>query len=296
MTRTRTAIGLICLVAAWSIAPPVESHEKAANATVEKNSAITNSIGMKLVRISPGKFRMGSPRTEPEREANEVLHDVAITKPFYLGAYEVTQAEFAKVMGEEIKAVFHNNNRGGPDFPMENVQWVDAEQFCQRLSARPEEVAARRKYRLPTEAEWEYTCRAGTKSAFSYGDSLSSNQAVANFEIPYAGAAKGSFLRRTAKVGSFPPNAFGLYDMHGNVAEWCADWFDPEYYNNSPEEDPLGPPAGATSDDYGNFYVVVRGGSWLDDARACRSAYRQQAMHKNKYWWIGFRVVAESDE
>jgi formylglycine-generating enzyme required for sulfatase activity len=118
-----------------------------------------------------------------------------------------------------------------------------------------------------------------------------------NGEIPY-GAEKGngSVLRKTAKVGSFPPNAFGLYDMHGNVAEWCADWFDPEYYDNCPEEDPLGPPVGAVSDDYNNFFLVVRGGSWLDDARACRSAYRQRAMHRNKYWWIGFRVVAVSDE
>jgi formylglycine-generating enzyme required for sulfatase activity len=125
-------LGIMPLVAWLSSASYAQSGGDGPTASERKNHDLVNSIGMKLVRLPPGKFRMGSPRTEAEREANEVLHDVSITKPFYMGAFEVTQAEFDKVMGPEIKAVF----RSGPDFPMENVQWVDAEQFCQKLSAR----------------------------------------------------------------------------------------------------------------------------------------------------------------
>ena len=266
------------------------ADDKAVSAKVE---VITNSIGMKLVRVPAGKFRMGSPRGEAERDAQESLHEVAITKPFFMGTYEVTQAEFAKVMGEKTHAVFNSGNGGGPDHPMENVLWVEADEFCKNLSAREDEKRAGRKYRLPTEAEWEYACRAGTKTAFHFGESLSSIQANCNGTDPYGGAEKGPYLRKTAKVDSYPPNAFGLFDMHGNVSEWCADWYDPDYYTSSPEENPLGPPVGVLPDDFGNFYVVVRGGSWLDDARACRSAYRQRAMHRNRYWLIGFRVVSE---
>jgi formylglycine-generating enzyme required for sulfatase activity len=258
-------------------------------AAAEQSEILTNSIGMKLARIPAGTFLMGSPRGEAEREVIEVPHHVTISRPFYMGVYEVTQGQFASVMGSQSRAVFG----GGPDYPMENVLWIEADEFCKKLSARPEEQRAGRKYRLPTEGEWEYACRAGTTSAFCFGDSLSSRQANFNGKYPYGDAETGPYLRRTAKVGSYEPNAFGLYDMHGNVAEWCADWYDGEYYNDSPEEDPLGPPFGVTPDDFGNFYLVVRGGCWLDDARACRSAYRHRAMHRNRYQLIGFRVVCE---
>ena len=109
--------------------------------------------------------------------------------------------------------------------------------------------------------------------------------------IAFGGAEKGRYLRKTAKVGSYKPNAFGLYDMHGNVAEWCGDFYDPEYYDNSSEENPLGPPLGVVSTSFAGFYMVVRGGSWVDDARACRSAYRYRAMPATQYRLIGFRVV-----
>ncbi len=254
---------------------------------------VTNSIGMKLARIPAGAFKMGSPRDEAEREAEESLHEVTITRPFHMGVHEVTQAQFREVMGAEQKPFFNDGQGGGDDHPMEFVLWKDAEAFCQKLSARPDEVAAGRRYRLPTEAEWEYACRAGTTTAFHFGDSLSSGQANFNGNYPYGDAAGGPYLRRSSKVGAYEPNAFGLHDMHGNVAEWCADWYDPKAYSSSEDEDPLGPPFGADADDYGNFYLVVRGGSWLDDARACRSAYRQKAMHRNTYKWIGFRVVCE---
>jgi formylglycine-generating enzyme required for sulfatase activity len=196
-------------------------------------------------------------------------------------------------MDPKIRSNFHSDNGGGPDHPMENVLWVEADEFCKKLTALDDEKRAGRKYRLPTEAEWEYACRAGTSPAFHFGNSISSTQANFNGNHSYAGASPGLYRRRTVKVGSFEPNAFGLYDMHGNVAEWCADWYDPDYYNNSPDEDPLGPPVGALPDDYGNFFLVARGGSWLDDARACRSAYRFRAMHRNRYWLIGFRVACD---
>jgi formylglycine-generating enzyme required for sulfatase activity len=262
-------------------------------ATTGRNHDFVNSIGIKLVPIPAGKFIMGSPRTERERRAEELQHEVAITRPFHLGAFEVTQAQFETIMGPKNRATFTAENGGGPDHPMENVVWTDADEFCKRLSARDAEKKAGRKYRLPTEAEWEYACRAGTRTAFTFGESLSAKQANFNAIRPYGDAAPGPYLRKTAKVGSYPPNAFGLYDMHGNVAEWCADWYDPDYYANSPAENPLGPPVGVLPDDYGNFYIVVRGGSWLDDARACRSAYRNRAMHRNRYWAIGFRVACD---
>ena len=260
-----------------------------------KVEVITNSIGMKLARIPAGKFQMGSPRGETERRADELRHEVTISKPFLIGVHEVTQAQFVRVMGGKGKTHFTAKRGGGPDHPAENMEWKHAEEFCRKLSALPEESSQGRKYRLPTEAEWEYACRAGTTTAFHFGDSLSTRQANFNGDYPYGDAEKGRYLRKTARVGSFEPTAFGLHDMHGNVAEWCADWYDPEYYSDSPEEDPSGPPFGALSDDYNNFFLVVRGGSWLDDARACRSANRHRAMHRNVYNIIGLRVVCETD-
>ena len=192
---------------------------------------------------------------------NEEQHEVSITKPFYLGVYVVTQAEYEKVMGNNPS--WFSAKGDGKDkvkdmdtgqFPVEKVSWDDAVAFCKKLSELPEEKKAGRVYRLPTEAEWEYACRAGTKTAFHYGDSLSSKQANFNGNFPYGGADKGPYLGRTAKVGSYAANAFGLYDMHGNVWEWCQDWYDENYYKNSPKEDPPGPAQG--------LHRVVRGGGW----------------------------------
>src|SRR5262249_13994061 len=129
------------------------------------------------------------------------------------------------------------------DFPVENVTWKEAVAFCTKLSARAEERKAGRVYRLPTEAEWEYACRAGTKTPFSFGRSLSSRQANFDGTKPY-GAARGKSLGRPAPVGSYRPNAWGLFDMHGNVFQWCADWYAKDYYENSPRRDPKGPAGG----------------------------------------------------
>ena len=267
-----------------------------ANAPVVRT--MTNSIDMQLARIPAGKFTMGSPLSEVERENEEVPHTVEITRPFYMGVYEVCQAEFAAVMGRREQAIFRSGNGGSDEHPMEDVYWKDAVAFCDGLSARAEEKKAGRLYRLPSEAEWEYACRAGSTTTFSFGDSLSSSQANFNGNYPYGQAKRGPYLRKTAKVGSYQPNRFGLYDMHGNVAEWCADFYDKNYYRDSPREDPLGPPLGVISTDYNRFYLVIRGGSWLDDARGCRSAYRYRAMPRNRYRIIGFRVVCdiEGDE
>jgi formylglycine-generating enzyme required for sulfatase activity len=255
---------------------------------------LTNSLGMKLALIPAGKFQMGSPADEEERDRDEAQHEVVITKPFYLGVHEVTQGQYQKVMNNNPS--FFNSTRGGsPDHPAENVQWKHATEFCERLSALAEEKKAGRRYRLPTEAEWEYACRAGTTTSFHYGKSLSAKQANFDGNFPYGGADKGPHLRQPAKVGLYQPNGFGLYDMHGNVSEWCADYYDKDYYQNSPKEDPKGPAKGVVPTDFGEFYRVIRGGSWLDEARGCRCAYRFRAMPTEPYRLIGFRVVCEVD-
>ena len=278
---------------------------------------ITNSIGMKLALISVGKFLMGSPKDEKERYSVEEQHEVSITKPFYLGVYVVTQGEYEKVMGNNPS--YCSPQGYGKDsvkdmdtgqFPVERVSWDDAVAFCKKLSELPEEKKAGRVYRLPTEAEWEYACRAGTKTAFHYGDSLSSKQANFDGNDPYGGADKGPYLARTAKVGSYAPNAFGLYDMHGNVWEWCQDWYDENYYKNSPREDPPGPAQTSYRVFRGGIreviaaikewwkpaqtsYRVVRGGGWDNDGRDCRSAgrYRDEPGNRNG-GGLGFRVAA----
>jgi formylglycine-generating enzyme required for sulfatase activity len=168
---------------------------------------------------------------------------------------------------------------------VEDVSWNDAVEFCEQLSEMPEEKRAGRVYRLPTEAEWEYACRGGASSSkpFSFGDSLSSTQANFDGNYPYGGADKGPYLARTTRVGSYEANAFGLYDMHGNVWEWCADWYDQNYYKDSPRNDPKGP-ATSTS-------RVLRGGSWLDVGRVCRAAFRYDFEPGDRNFIIGFRVV-----
>jgi formylglycine-generating enzyme required for sulfatase activity len=272
---------------------------------------ITNSIGMKLVLIPAGKFKMGSPKAEQadvlktitDKELRPVVtdwlkaespqHEVEITRPFYLGVYEVTQKQYRTVMGKNPS--WFSLARGGKvklqgvdstdDFPVESVSWDDAQAFLKKLSALQQEKAQRRRYRLPTEAEWEYACRGGAagSTAFHYGNSLSSRQANFEGNYPHGGAAKGPNLERTCKVGSYKPNAWGLYDMHGNVYEWCEDWFDEVYYASKPRRDPPGPLEGSDR--------VLRGGSWGDDGWVCRSAYRWRSGPKSGDASKGFRAI-----
>ena len=233
---------------------------------------------------------MGSPAAEAERDPEEVQHEIAITKPFYMGVYEVTHSQYLKIMGKN--PAFFKGAKA--DFPIDQVSWNVAAEFCRRLTGLVDEKKAGRIYRLPTEAEWEYACRAGTKTTFHFGDTLSSKQANFNGNFPFGDADKGPNLQKPEKVGSYPPNAWGLYDMHGNVAEWCSDWYDPDYYKKSPKNDPKGPESGVLTTGYGkDFFHVLRGGSWLDEGRGCRAAYRFRLQSTEQYRHVGFRVVCE---
>ncbi len=256
---------------------------------------IINSIGMKLVLVKPGTFLMGSPPDEEDRRDDEHQHEVEITRSFYVGVYEVTQEQYKRVMGENPS--FFSSTGSGKDrvkgmdtrqFPVEMVSWEDAVEFCRRLSERPEEKAKGRVYRLPTEAEWEYVCRGGQlfkspSPSFHVGNSLSSTQANFDGNFPFGGAPEGPWLDRTTKVGRYPHNPLGLYDLHGNVREWCADWYDAGYYKRSPRQNPQGPE--------NTERRVVRGGSFCNIGRNCRAAYRDYGTPGVRSYVTGFRIV-----
>ncbi|MEO2032631.1 MAG: formylglycine-generating enzyme family protein [Planctomycetaceae bacterium] len=260
------------------------------------DKTVTNSIGMKLVRIPAGEFQMGSPESDEEaRDDEKPQHPVKITMPFLVGMYEVTQREYEAVQGNN--PAWFSPSAGGrkkvsdvdtTEFPAERVSWLDAVEFCTKLSERPEEKAAGRRYRLLTEAEWQYCCRAGTASRYHFGDSLGSLQANINGRFPYGGAKRGPYLGRTTKVGSYQPNAFGLYDMHGNVGELCSDFFGREYYQQTPTDDPQGPEKGSDH--------LVMGGSWHSDAFRCRAAHRRSNARSGVASYFGFRVACEQQK
>ena len=246
---------------------------------------ITNSIGMKLAFIPAGEFMMGSPESEADRGDNEKQHRVRITRPFYMGVYEVTQEQYERVMGEN-PSYFSSTGRGKDEVagrdtrnhPVETVSWDDAVEFCRKLSAQEG-----RTYRLPTDAEWEYACRAGTQTPFHFGSQLNGREANCDGNYPYGTQTKGPYLERTTEVGSYRPSAWGLYDMHGNVWEWCQDWYDSDYYANSPTDDPQGPSSGSNR--------VFRGGSWSYLARNCRSAIRYYLSPGLESTFLGFRLA-----
>ena len=235
---------------------------------------ITNSIGMKLLLIPKGTFMMGSPESEQGRNENETQHEVTISKDYYLGVYEVTQAQYEKVMGKNLSyfqgAKVGNENA---DLPVENVSWDEAVKFCKKLSALPEEKKAGRVYRLPTEAEWEYACRAGSKTAYSFDDEEGL--------LPEYGWFSRNSSRRTHTVGLLEPNAWGLHDMHGNVWEWCSDWY--EEYPKGAVSDPTGPKEGSSR--------VYRGGYWSNVAAFCRSANRHWIGPSSRRNSLGFRLA-----
>jgi formylglycine-generating enzyme required for sulfatase activity len=256
---------------------------------VAKRPTFTNSIGMKLVSIPTGEFQMGSPDDEPQRGANEgPQHRVRITKPFYLGMYEVTQGEYFQVMNKNPSLFKTVEELDTKRFPVELVTWEEAMEFCTKLSEIAAEKKAGRVYTLPTEAQWEYACRAGTTTPFHFGSVLNGNQANTNGNFPYGNAPKGKSLNRTTTVGSYPPNAWGLYDMHGNVSEFCSDWYDEKYYSRAEENDPQGPA--------GDFDKVFRGGNWIGSANTCRSARRSGGSTENRGSFWGFRVAVNPGE
>jgi formylglycine-generating enzyme required for sulfatase activity len=229
----------------------------------------TNSIGMKLKLIPAGEFLMGSPESEPEREENELQHRVRITRPFYLGIHTVTQSQWMAVMGTEQRA--DDYVKQGSDYPATCVSHDDAVDFCRKLSVRENAT-----YRLPTEAEWEYTCRARSSATYSFGDTADQLEQYAWFDENADEVGEGYAHRGGQKL----PNSFGLYDMHGNVEEWCSDWYGE--YPSGEVTDPTGPAEGSRR--------VFRGGSWFCPAKHCRSAYRHGCAPSYRDFFKGFRV------
>ncbi len=283
---------------------------------------IANSIGMRLVLLPKGKFRMGSPDGELGRDNDEgPVHDVELTKPFYLAAHAVTIGQFkqfVKASGyrtdaetegtggsgyDPVAMKIEGNNRpqfnwkevGWPQtdrHPVVNVSWNDAMKFCEWLSKKEKKA-----YRLPTEAEWEYACRAGTSTRYWCGDADENLKGVGNVADTSLKARLGpggavqcvdwsDGHPFTAPVGSFRPNPWGLYDMHGNVFQWCNDWMDTNYYRVSPLTDPPGPAIGTRH--------IYRGGCWSANPRGSRSAYRLWGMPAERNCRVGFRVAYDA--
>ncbi|WP_435020542.1 bifunctional serine/threonine-protein kinase/formylglycine-generating enzyme family protein [Tundrisphaera sp. TA3] len=264
-------------------------------------ATLTNGIGMNLVLLPSGKFLMGAPEEEPEASDDEKpQHRVRIEQAFYMGAYEVTQGEYQKVMG--VNPSWFAATGGGKAhvagldtsrFPVEQVSWKDAVSFCNKLSdleglrrcyADGEaSIEGADGYRLPTEAEWEYACRAGTTTAFAFGDRITSNEANFDGEFTYNDSRPGVARERSTQVGSFPGNAFGLFDMHGNVSEWCADGYDGSYQPLSQGDDPDDPEDSSVR--------MVRGGGMMNIPRHCRSATRLRQVNYFRSNVVGFRVA-----
>jgi formylglycine-generating enzyme required for sulfatase activity len=263
---------------------PVRENRPAVQQPKELTLNCGKGVSLKLVLIPAGEFMMGGDEP-PERVARrrngvgaeaawfqkeQPQHRVRITKPFYMGVYVVTQAQYEAVTG--VNPAKHRAQyqaeKGmkyrveiGESNPEQDITWDDAVEFCRKLSAKTGQTV-----RLPTEAEWEYACRAGTTTPFNTGETISTDQANYNGEGTYGSGHKGENRQKPVPVGSFPPNAWGLYDMHGNVWEWCQDWYDEGYYRNSPTDDPPGPEKGNRR--------VLRGGDWIVGPWCCRSAFR----------------------
>ncbi len=248
---------------------------------------IINSLGMRLVLIPPGEFQMGSPKELIQEqlhvhEENDwyrgwyrqwlrgegPAHRVRITKPFWLGVTQVTQEDYERVMGGNPSFF-----KGDAKRPAEQVSWDNAMEFCRRLSVLPGEKAAKWRYDLPTETQWEYACRAGSTGRFSFGDD---EKMLGNYG--WFGQNSGGVTHR---VGQKRSNAWGLYDMQGNLNHWCHDWYEKDYYAHSPTDDPGGPGTGSGH--------VVRGGGWFEPAYGCRAAYRTHSATATMH--IGFRVI-----
>ncbi len=236
--------------------------------------ALTPKVKLTLQSIPAGTFTIGSPETEDGRSDDEKPARITLTKDFWLARAEFTQAQWLTVMEE------NPSNFKGDDLPVDSVSWEDAQKCLTALNQKSP-LPAGWMWALPSEAQWEYACRAGTTTTFSTGDTLTSTAANFNGEYPYGTDAKGPYLEKTAAPGRYPANAWGLVDMHGNVSEWCQDAWDGGPY--TPATDPL---------ISGGPYRVARGGSWLDAAKSCRSAFhvRYTADHRN--YDTGFRVAA----
>jgi formylglycine-generating enzyme required for sulfatase activity len=275
---------LILAVALAGAAPPEKRPFAGAKAGQERTVA-----GIKFCWCPPGTFTMGSPPAEVERRPDEGPVKVKLTRGFWAGKYEVTQGQWKRVVGK-LPGKLTAAGGEGDDFPVYNVNYAEAEELCRKLTEKARasgDLPRGWELRLPTEAQWEYACRAGTKTATAFGDKLSRKQA--NFQgKPYNGPDEGPCLKRAAKVGSYPANAWGLHDMHGNVYEWCRDW----YHQKLPGgDDPDLSSRKGTRNRDGTFSRVRRGGAWCDHGRPCRSAFRLRYEPERRSDHIGFRVV-----
>ena len=257
-----------------TLVEPAKPATKALGESKELVLDLGKGVTMKLALIPAGKFMMGAPDSEKWHYVDEEpVHEVTIAKPFYLGVYEVTQEQYAVIMASDLSFFRGKTN------PVEMVTWGKAMEFCKKLSEK-----TGKSVRLPTEAEWEYACRAGTTTRFHTGATIGTDQANYDGSKSYGKALTEEFRQKTVPVGSFKPNGFGLYDMHGNVAEWCSDWYDEKYYGTSPKADPPGPRTGTSR--------VLRGGSWKDGPVDCRSTCRDSCeLDVQNAGVIGFRVA-----
>jgi len=240
------------------------------NASEEMPETTVNSLGMELVMIPAGSFRMGGDKTLEQAEDHEnPIHTVSFSKPLLMGKYAVTQAHWAVVM-DNNPSKFEDDLR-----PVETISWHDAQDFIEALNNREDTKG----YRLPTEAEWEYAARAGSESAYAFG-----SESVRLDEFAWY---KKNAQNQTHPVGQLAPNAWGLYDMHGNVHEWCQDWFDRGYYSQSPSQAPGGPAEGLAKS--------LRGGDWGSDRWYCRCASRSLGSPSRRSNRVGFRIIKDID-
>jgi formylglycine-generating enzyme len=288
--RCRLLLGLVlaagllgCQHNDSGIVPPASNHrlQPQTDSFIGSRPGDERKIaGITLCWCPPGKFIMGSPVGESERRPDEKQVEVTLTKGFWAGKYEVTQGQWKRA----IRAFPGQFTAGeGDDFPVYDINFAEADEFCRKVTDKAcgaGEMPRGWVFRLPTEAQWEYACRAGTTTATSFGDTLSSRQA--NFQgNPYNGAEPGPSLKQTAKVGSYPANPWGLHDTHGNMFEWCRDWYHAEL------------PGGTDPDlsDKTASSRVRRGGCWADEGWPCRSAFRLRFEPERRADHIGFRVV-----
>lgn len=243
------------------------SHYSAEQFTADLGSGIR----LDMLIIPAGMFQMGSP--PPHGNIDEGPQHFVTIRSFMIGKFLITQGQWKAIMGKPPPCRFKRE-----DLPVERVSWEDAQKFCQRLSKQ-----TGRNYQLPSESQWEYTCRAGTNTPFSFGETLITDIANFNGEHRFSHEPRGIYRHLTTAGGMFPPNTFGLYDMHGNLWEWCADnWLDD--YSSSPRGDSA----------YQNHnHRVARGGSWHEPARLCRSAARIQFLQSDADEFIGFRIACD---
>ena len=248
----------------------MELWEKEVRIAGERKTVTVNGVEFAFRWCPAGTFTMGSPTSEEGRYDDETQHKVTLTKGFWMLETEVTQKQWKAVMGNNPSSF------KGDDLPVECVSWNDCQEFCKKCTQLGLSV------QLPTESQWEYACRAGSTTAYFWGNALNGDKANCDGNYPCGTEITGKYIGKTTPVGSYQPNAWGLYDMHGNVWEWCQDWYAKDYPSES-VTDPTGPSSGSDR--------VDRGGCWSHDARRCRSAIRGYCGPGYRGIVLGFRLV-----